>query len=431
MEIVVGEREIRTSVSQDWQPFGLSIDDRRRHCYVIGKSGSGKSTLLRNLIVQDIEAGRGLMLLDPHGDLAQELLDYIPARRVDEVIYVAPADLSHPVGFNLLERVPQDDRPLVAANIVSTFKHIWGESWGPRLEYVLYNTLAALLDYPPSRGGVSLLGVPRMFTHRGYRARIVAEIRDPRVRSFWEEEFAGYSAQFAAEVVSPVQNKIGSLLASPAVRNMLGQATSTLRVAEAMDARRIIIANLAKGRLGEAASNLIGSLLITAVATSAMKRSERPEAERQDFVAYLDEFHNFTTDAFAAMLAEARKYRLALVIGHQYLDQVRPAIRAAVFGNAGTLVSFQLGHADAGEIAAEFTPYGVETLTGLGRGEVCVRSVAGSDVAYPFLGRTFPEVGWSYRSRQNVLEQSRRRYGRRREVVEAKITRWMGVDAAQ
>ena len=168
--------------------------------------------------------------------------------------------------------------------------------------------------------------------------------------------------------------------------------------------REIIIANLAKGRLGEAASNLIGSLLITAVATSAMKRSERPEAERQDFVAYLDEFHNFTTDAFAAMLAEARKYGLALVIGHQYLDQVRPAIRAAVFGNAGTLVSFQLGHADAGEIAAELTPYGVDTLTGLGRGEVCVRSVAGSDVAYPFLGRTFPEIGWRYGSRQNALE---------------------------
>jgi hypothetical protein len=424
MEVVLGEREVRTQVSSDWCPFGLSVEDRRRHVYVIGKSGSGKSTLLRNLIVQDIEAGRGLMLLDPHGDLAEDLLDYIPPRRVDDVIYLAPADLSNPVGFNLLERVAPDDRPLVAANIVATFKHIWDQSWGPRLEYVLYNPVAALLDFPPSRGGVSLLGVPRMFTDREYRKRIVREIRDARVRSFWEDEFAGYSAAFAAEVVSPVQNKIGSLLAAPAIRNILGQATSTLRVGEAMDARRIIIANLSKGQLGEAASNLIGSLLVTAVQLAAMRRSALPEEERTDFVAYLDEFHNFTTDAFASMLAESRKYRLALVIGHQYLDQVRHPVRAAVFGNAGTLVSFQLGHADAGELASEFSPYGVETLTGLGTGEVCGRSVADGEVAYPFLARTFAEVGWTHGSRQNVLKQSRRRYGRRREAVEEKIARW-------
>src|SRR5580700_1751595 len=194
MEIVVGEREVLTQVSAEWQPFGLSADDRRRHLYVIGKTGTGKSTLLRNLIVQDIDAGRGLMLLDPHGDLAEELLDYIPPHRIDDAIYVAPADLSHPVGFNLLERVAIDDRPLVAANIVVAFKHLWRESWGPRLEYVLYNTLAALLDYPPSRGAVSLLGVPRMFTDRDYRERIVKEIRDSRVRSFWHEEFPAYSA---------------------------------------------------------------------------------------------------------------------------------------------------------------------------------------------------------------------------------------------
>lgn len=405
-------------------PFGISVADRRRHVYVIGKTGSGKSTLLRNLVVQDIEAGRGLMLLDPHGDLAEELLDYIPPRRTEDVIYVAPADLSHPVGFNLLEQVPPDDRPLVAASIVATFKHLWRDSWGPRLEYVLYNTIAALLDYPPSRGGVSLLGVPRMFTDPEYRTRVVREIQDPRTRAFWTQEFETYPERFAAEVVSPIQNKVGALLAAPAVRNMLGQATSTLKIAEAMDKRRIIIANLAKGAIGEAATNLVGSLLVTAVQLAAMRRTAIPEEERIDFVAYLDEFHNFTTDAFTSILAEARKYRLSIVAGHQYLAQITPAVRAAVFGNVGTLISFQLGFDDAEELAGEFSPYVANALTDLDRGAVCVRSIRGGMTGEPFFGKTISEVGWSYASRAKVIEQSRRRWARRREVVEEKLARW-------
>jgi energy-coupling factor transporter ATP-binding protein EcfA2 len=431
MDLVIGMRnglvlQEPFGISITKVPFGLSVADRRQHVYVLGKTGSGKSTLLRNLAVQDIEAGRGLMLLDPHGDLAEELLDYIPPRRTADVIYVAPADLSHPVGFNLLEQVPPDDRPLVVASIVATFKHLWRDSWGYRLEYVLYNTLAALLDYPPSRGGVSLLGVPRMFTDREYRERIVREIQDPRTRAYWTEEFPSYPERFAAEVVSPIQNKVGALLAAPAIRNMLGQATSTLKIAEAMDNRRIVICNLSKGRLGEAAANLVGSLLVTAVQLAAMRRTAIPEEERVDFVAYLDEFHNFTTDSFASILAEARKYRLSLVIGHQYLAQVSEPVRAAVFGNAGTLITFQLGHDDAEEIAGEFSPHVANTLTDLDRGEVCVRTVMGGMTGQPFLGKTIAEVGWSYGSRAKVVEQSRRRYARRREEVEAKINRWAG-----
>jgi len=421
MDLVIGQRD-------GWHrvvPFGLSVADRRRHVYVIGKTGTGKTTLLRNLIIQDIEAGRGVMLLDPHGDLAEELLDYIPPRRTADVVYIAPAELSHPIGFNLLARVPPDDRPLVAASIVGTFKHLWRDSWGPRLEYVLYNTIAALLDFPPSRGGVSLLGVPRMFTDPDYRARVVNEIQDPRTRAFWTQEFESYPERFAAEVVSPIQNKVGALLASPAVRNMLGQATSSLQIGEAMDQQRIVIANLAKGRLGEAASNLLGSLLITSVQLAAMARASIPEEDRVDFVAYLDEFHNFTSDAFASILAEARKYRLALVIGHQYLEQVSEPVRAAVFGNVGTLIAFGVGHTDADEIAPEFDPFGVDTLTMFSRGEVCVRTVSEGETGQPFLGRTIAEPGWSYAGRRAaVLEQSRRRYGRRREVVEGKIGRW-------
>lgn len=407
-------------------PFGISVADRRRHMYVIGKSGSGKSTLIRNLCAQDIAADRGLMLLDPHGDLADELLDYIPPHRIADVIYLNPGDLSHPIGFNLLERVLPDERPLVAASVISTFKHLWRESWGPRLEYVLYNTVAALLDYPASRGSVSLLGVPRMFTDLDYRERIVKEVRDARVRSFWTEEFTAYSPQTAAEVVSPIQNKVGAILAAPAMRNMLGQARSTLRIAESMDQGHIVIANLSKGRLGEAACNLLGSLLVTAVQLAAMRRTAISEDKRVDFVAYLDEFHNFTTDAFASMLAEARKYRLSICAGHQYVSQITPAVRDAVFGNVGTLISFQLGHDDAEELAGEFAPYSALSLTELYRGQVCVRTVRSGVTVAPFLGTTIQEVGWTYESRHKVIEQSRRRWGRPRQSVEAKLARWSG-----
>jgi hypothetical protein len=264
-----------------------------------------------------------------------------------------------------------------------------------------------------------------MFTDRVYRDRVVREIQDSRVRTFWTEEFAGYGPQFAAEVVSPIQNKVGAVLAAPAIRNMLGQATSTLRIAEAMDDRRVIICNLAKGRLGEAATNLVGSILVTAVQLAAMRRAMIPEAERVDFVAYLDEFHNFTTDAFASILAEARKYRLAIVAGHQYLEQVEPSVRAAMFGNVGTLIAFQVGYNDAEKLAGEFSPFGVEILTGLDRGAVCVRTVAAGMTAAPFLGKTIPEVGWTYASRRKVIDQSRRRWGRKRDKVERKLTRWL------
>jgi hypothetical protein len=253
---------------------------------------------------------------------------------------------------------------------------------------------------------------------------VVKEIQDPRVKAFWTEEFAGYGREFAAEVVSPIQNKVGVLLATPALRNMLGQATSTLDIAAAMDERRIVIANLSKGRLGEAATNLVGSLLVTAVQLAAMRRTAVPEEARVDFTCYLDEFHNFTTDAFSSILAEARKYRLSLVVGHQYLEQVARPVRAAVFGNVGTLVAFNVGYDDAEALAGEFDPYGPEILTGLYRGDVCVRTVTGGITAEPFLGKTIAEIGWTHASRDKVVAQSRRRYGRRREVVEVKLARW-------
>jgi hypothetical protein len=421
MEILIGDRQVYSG----WRPFGISVADRRSHIAIFGKTGSGKTTLLRSLLVQDIEAGRGCMLLDPHGDLADELLDHIPPWRTEDLIYFSPADLSHPIGLNLLERVPADDRPLVASSVVSTFKHLWADSWGPRLEYILYNTVAALLDFPKSRGGMSLLAVPRMLSDSEYRLRVTRHIQDARVRAFWEQEFARFSPQLTAEAVSPIQNKVGALLSAPAVRNVLGQATSTLRLGKAMDEQRIIICNLAKGRIGEDKANLLGSMLVTGVQLAAMARASVPEHERIDFVCYLDEFHNFATTSFASILSEGRKYGLALVTANQFLAQVDPRILAALFGNVGTLVSFQVGHTDAEELAPEFSPYSREILGDLRRGEVCVRTLRNGEPGAPFLGRTWQIAGKGYENRRNLIQQSRRRYGRRRQEVELALTEWM------
>lgn len=410
-------------------PFGLSIADRRRHVHIVGQTGSGKSTLLRNLIIQDIEAGRGLMLLDPHGDLAEELLDYIPPWRTEDVIYFAPADLSYPIGLNFLDPVTPDDRPLVASNIVSVFHHLWADSWGPRLEYILYNTLAALLEFPPSAGAVSLLAVPRMFTDAAYREKVVRMVRDPRIKNFWEAEFPAFSPSLRAEAVSPIQNKVGQLLAAPAVRNVLGQHRSTLRLREIMDNRKILIANLAKGKLGEDKGNLLGSFLLTSVQLAALQRGDIPEEDRIDFACYLDEAHNYTTNSFETILSEARKYRLSLITAGQYLDQMPQTLQAAVFGNVGTLVSFRVGHADADVLSAELAPFAAETLRDLRRGEVCVRLTADGEPAQPVLGRTVPGDGCRYGRREVLIEQSRRRYGRAREVVETRIKRWLSSSA--
>jgi hypothetical protein len=421
MDVLLGERVVWDSPL----PFGLSVTDRRRHMHVVGQTGTGKSTLLRNLLIQDIEAGRGCMLLDPHGDLAQELLDHIPPWRTEDLLYFAPGDLAFPLGFNLLESVPADERPLVASSVVAVFRHLWADNWGPRLEYILYQTIAALLDFPPGWGSVSLLAVPRMFTDGAFREQVVRGVRDPQVRAFWEHEFPGFSPHFRAEAVSPIQNKVGALLAAPAVRNVLGQSKSTVRLSSVMDGRKIFICNLSKGVIGEDKCNLLGSLLVTTLQLAAMRRAAIPEAQRVDFVCYLDEFHNFVTDSFESILSEARKYHLSLVTAGQYLDQASPALQAAIFGNVGSLVSFRVGHTDAEVLSAEMAPYSAETLRELGRGEVCARITRDDQPTQPFIGKTFAEAGRRYGRGDIVIEQSRRRYGRRRVVVEDRISRWL------
>ena len=333
---------IRDSWSQE-VPFGLPQNDRRQHLYMIGKSGTGKTTLLRNLILQDIEAGNGVAVIDPHGDLATEILDYIPQHRIEDVAYFNPADLEYPVGFNLLEYIPSDERHLVASGIVSAFRSIWPEFWGPRLEYILYAAVAALLDCE----NVSLLGVQRMLSDDRYRAWVVKQVKDPQVRSFWVNEFENFDERFLREAVAPIQNKVGQLLMSPHLRNILGQVRSRIDARFMMDNGRIFIADLSKGKLGADKSNLLGALLVTQFQLAAMSRSDVPEETRRDFFLYVDEFQSFTSDSFVSILSEARKYRLCLTLSHQYTDQLRPEIKDAVFGNVGSIVAFRVGHRDA------------------------------------------------------------------------------------
>ncbi len=402
------------------EPFGLSHEDRRHHCYVLGKTGSGKSTLLRNLVLQDIEAGRGVAFLDPHGDLAEELLELIPPHRADDVVYFNPADADHPVSFNLL-RTPQSSH-LVASGVVAAFKGIWGESWGPRLEYILYATVAALLECP----NTSLLGVQRMLVDAEYRAWVVKQVKNPAVRSFWLHEFELYGKQFAQEAIAPVQNKVGQLFMAAPVRNILGQVRSKIDARFMMDTGRIFIANLSKGQLGHDKANLLGALLVTQFQLAAMGRANVPEAERRDFFLYVDEFHNFVTDSFVSILSEARKYRLCLTLSHQYLAQLREDVREAVLGNVGSMVAFRLGHPDANLLASEFgNDYNPRQFTELANHEVCVKLlVAGQSIA-PFTGRTLPPLGTRYGKKANLVRRSREKYATPRHLVEAKIQRWM------
>jgi len=404
------------------QRFGISQVDQRQHIYIIGKTGSGKTTLLRNMIVQHLALGHGVGVIDPHGDLAEELLNHIPPSRADHLCYFNPSDLEFPVGLNLLANVRPDERHLVASGIVGAFKSIWRESWGPRLEYILYNAIAALLDCE----NTTLLGVNRLLTDDTYRAWVVRQIKDPFIRDFWAEEFAGYDDRFRREAIAPIQNKLGQFLLNPVVRNILGQVRSKVSFPFIMDEGRIFIANLSKGKLGHDKANLLGSLLTTQFQLAAMARSNQPEGERRDFYLFIDEFQNFSTDAFASILAEARKYRLCLVLSNQYIDQVPLPIRQAVFGNVGTLISFRIGYTDAEVMAAEYgKTFPPSVLADLDRYEVIVKLLEDGTNREPFRAKMLPPFENRLRRKKKLIAQSRERFAIPRRGIEEKLNRWM------
>ncbi len=402
----------------------LAPEDRAQHLYIVGKTGLGKSTLLRNLILQDLHEGRGVGLLDPHGDLAREVLGLVPRSRTNDVVYFNPGDLERPVGLNLLTPAPRDAGHLVVSGLVSAFRGIWGASWGPRLEYILGHALAALLEH----GGLTILALPRLLSDDSFRERVAAKVRDPIVRAFWRDEYARYERRFRLEAIAPIQNKVGRLLASAPLRNILGQVKNQFDVGFLMNRRRILIANLSKGAIGEDNARLLGALLVSQFQWAAMQRAGEPEAARIPFYLYIDEFQSFATDALAAILAEARKYGLVLTIAHQYLDQLPDSIRQSVFGNAGNLVAFRVGQRDARILEEELGGnVKVGNLVSLGKHEIYARLLDHGRSQEPFQGRTMPPIHATRPARLDaIVRHSRERYGRPRSEVEEKITRWLG-----
>lgn len=401
--------------------FGIYQEDRRGHIYVIGKTGVGKSTLMRNMLAQDIARGKGVALVDPHGDLATELLEAIPGNRINDVVYFDPSDADYPIGFNVLEAPKSEHKFLVASGLVGTLKKIWADSWGPRLEYILRNAILALLDYP----NATMLGISRMLSDKEYRARVVKKIQDPVVKSFWLNEFANYSERFANEAISPVQNKVGQFLSSAIIRNIVGQPKSTLDIAEIMNQGKVLIMNLSKGKIGEDNSALLGAMMITRLQLTAMDRASIPEAERKDFYLYVDEFQNFATESFAGILSEARKYHLNLTIAHQYIAQMEEAVRDAVFGNVGTLVTYRVGAYDAEYLEKEFAPnFSQSDLVNLDRYNAYVRLMINGVTSKPFSMRNIPPQPFTEGNKEKVMRVSRERYASRRDMVEDRIMRW-------
>ena len=417
--LVLGTRHLVADYANVGEvPWGISHADRRNHVYILGKTGMGKTALLRNMILADIWRDAGVGVIDPHGDLAESIIDAIPPERSDHVVYVNPSDLEYPIAWNLVETIPPDARDLTAQFLVDAFKSIFGESWGPRLQFVLYHALKACLDAQ----NTTLLDVYRMLTDEQHRANIVRQAADPVTRDFWYGEFAGWSAHFRLEVVGSIRNKLGRFLGNPAVRNILGQFNGKLDLDFIINNKRILVVNLAKGVLGPDQANLLGSLLVARLQAAAFKRAAMPEEERLDFNLAIDEFQNFMTESFASILSESRKYRLCLTMAHQYLGQANDTVREAVFGNAGSMIVFRVGGPDGEALEKVFRPDMMRIhLVGLQKHEVVASIQEGKSRPVPFLGMTLAPVPYPAGRKDAIIALSRERYARPRSKVEPRI----------
>jgi hypothetical protein len=403
-------------------PFGIKAKDRQRHMYVVGKTGMGKSTLLENMAAQDIQNGEGMAFIDPHGSAAQTLLDYVPPHRINDVIYFAPFDMANPVSFNVMEDVGPDKRHLVVSGLMSTFKKIWVDAWSARMEYILTNALLALIEYPDT----TLLSVNRLFTDKAFRNRVVDYIKDPAVKAFWTEEFAGYTDRFAAEALPAIQNKIGQFTGNPLIRNIIGQPHSSFDIRKIMDEKKILIMNLSKGLVGETNANLLGSMLTTRIYLGAMSRADLPLEQMRtmpNFYFYVDEFQSFANSTFANILSEARKYHLNLIIAHQYIEQMEEDVRNAVFGNVGTTIAFRVGPFDAEVLETVFSPrFVANDLVNLGFAQIYLTLMIDGIGSQPFSAVTLPPIEMPRVScKEMVISASRKNYARTREEVEKLI----------
>lgn len=413
-----------TTFRNQRKKFGIKLDDRRRHFYVVGKTGMGKTELLKNMAIQDIREGRGVGFIDPHGEVAEELLDFIPKERISDVVYFNPADLNFPIAFNVMEKVDPEHRHLVASGLMGVFKKIWPDVWSARMEYILYNSILALLEYP----GSTILGVNRILADSNYRKDVVEKIKDPVVKSFWINEFARYTQRYEVEATAAIQNKIGQFISSPLIRNIVGQIETSFNIREIMDNEKILILNLSKGKIGEDASKLLGGLLVTKLQLAAMSRVDITEKKRKDFFLYVDEFQNFATESFVNILSEARKYRLSLILAHQYIAQMEEAVRDAVFGNMGTLVTFRIGAEDAEYIEKELSPeFTAQDFVNLPKYQIYLKLMVDGLAGRPFSAETLaPFEKPKISQKEKIIEMSRDKYSSSRAAVEEQIAKWTG-----
>ena len=412
----------KTDYRGQLEKFGIKQVDRRRHMYILGKSGTGKSTLIKNMIVQDIMNGQGVGLLDPHGDLATEILSFIPEKRLNDVVIIDPSDIENPVALNILELNDLNNLNVIADGIVAIFKKYF-DSWGPRLEYILHNTLLTLLSVK----GNTLLGVQRILTDSDFRANILSQIDDPIILQFWNNEYIPLTKnpRLAAEVISPIQNKVGKFLSSSTIRNIIGQVESTIDFEEIINTKKILIVNLSVGKLGEETASTFGGLIIEKLQEAAMRRVMINEDERNDFYLYIDEFQRFAFDNFVQILSESRKFKLNLILANQYVDQLSPQIQSAIFANIATTITFAIGSRDAENLEKDFKNLSVNDFTSLDKYHFYINELIDGEPGNQFSAVSMP---FEYNPESNldeVINSSRLKYSRPKYVIEEKIKNWM------
>lgn len=388
--------------------FGIKRVDRRRHMYIVGKSGVGKSKLLELLIRQDISYGHGLCLMDPHGDVIDAMLDYIPRERMEDVCLIDPADIDFPVSFNPLANVDPSFKFILTQGLIEVLEKQFGANWTPRLEHVFRFTCLALLDYPYA----TMRGMISMLTDRNYRQKVVEYITDDMVKRFFAIEFADWSEKFDTDAIIPLVNKLGQFLSDPLLRNIFGQKENKIDIAKLMNEEKIILINLSKGRIGEENSSFFGSMFLTKIKQAGMERARIPEKERKDLYLYIDEFQNVVTQTFENILSEARKYAINLTIANQYMGQLLPQVQHAVLGNTGTLVTFRVGGEDAVKLKPEFAPlFDVKDMINLAVTEFYIKMTIDGEAYDPFSAETLrvlPPPHPSYR--EDIIDASRRKY---------------------
>jgi len=413
----------RTDYRGEEVKFGIKTEDKFRHMYIIGKTWTGKSTFIANMIKSDMEQGKGLALLDPHGDLVDKVIEFVPKNRINDVILFDVSDSEFPIGFNLLQHSSDDEKIRIVSGVVTAFHKMFEYSWGPRLEYILRNVLLSLVDYP----NATLMHILRVLTDKDFRKEVINHIKDPMVLRFWTNEFLKRNDKQREDAVGPIANKIGQFLSSKIVRNIFGQPRTKLSLREAMDQGKIVLINLSKGKIGEDNASMIGSLLVTKFQIDSMSRADIPEHERKEFYLYIDEFQNFATKAFATILSEARKYRLSLIIANQFTAQIMDDVRHAIFGNVGSILSLTLGHDDAQVISSQFkdaiTPNDAISIPKLqGYLRMMIDGHSWDPFTIKFNWKETPED--SVEKIEKIRKQSRQRYAIERKRLERLMDAW-------